>query len=87
MSTRPDFGTMSTRELLISVAQSHWDLKERLLGNGQPGLCAIRGCELDAMKRWRERLIGYLRAIGIIISALFALVVAALHYLAGRRLG
>ena len=85
MSQRPDFGTMNTRDLLISVAQSHWDLKEHLQGNGQPGLCQIRGCEIEHMKKWRERVTGYLKGAAAVVAALFSLVTLALGYLATRK--
>ena len=47
---RPDFTSMTDRELLVSLLTSLYDLKEHLEGNGNPGLCFQRGEELNAVR-------------------------------------
>lgn len=47
---RPDFKALSYRDLLVNLLTSHYDLKEHLKGNGNPGLCFLRGEELNAVR-------------------------------------
>ena len=71
--TRPDFAELTDRELLLMVASSYYDFAERLQGNGQPGLCQVRGARLDAIEarigtveKFKEQAHGALSVLSIV---------------------
>jgi hypothetical protein len=53
MADRPDFNHMRPEIAIPLIGEIVWDLKQYLQGNGQPGICAVRGQELVTL---RERI-------------------------------
>lgn len=67
MRNRPSFEGKSDHDLLLSIAESHWDLKEQLCDNGQPGRCslhAMRLAKLEYFKAWAK---GALAALSVVL--------------------
>jgi ABC-type Zn uptake system ZnuABC Zn-binding protein ZnuA len=49
MTERPDFSRMTTEAAILILAESFYYFRARLEGNGQPGLCQVRGIEIGKM--------------------------------------
>ena len=53
MADRPDFTRMKPEVAIPLIAEVCYDLRDYLKGNGQPGICQVRGQELVVL---RERI-------------------------------
>jgi len=63
-------------ERLARIDERLENLEHQLLGNGQPGRCAIHEKEITSLILWRSRLAGALAIVGVLWGASVAVAAA-----------
>jgi hypothetical protein len=71
----------SLEKLIVEITTSHTILEgmqKTLLGNGQPGKCALHGERIARLERWRSWLAGALAVIGLLWGGTVTVLAAVL---------
>jgi len=65
--------TPSDHDLLVGIDGRLARLEKNLLGNGQPGTCALHSTRLAALEDWRSRVAGAIKTMLWIVATVLPL--------------